>query len=115
MYEHKSKPLISHGQFALRIAIHISIAIGVVIIALGIGILGYHVLESLSWVDSLENAAMILGGMGPINVLQTDAGKIFASCYALFSGLVFMLVFGIISAPALHRLIHRFHLDDENR
>ena len=114
MYEHKSKPLISRGKFALRIAIHISIAIGVVIIALGIGILGYHLLESLSWIDSLENAAMILGGMGPVSELHSDGGKIFAACYALFAGLVFILVFGIVSAPALHRLIHHFHLDDES-
>jgi hypothetical protein len=113
MYEHKSKPLISRQQFAQRYAIHIAIAFGVVILALGIGVIGYHCLESLSWVDSLENAAMILGGMGPINTLYTNAGKIFAACYALFSGLVFMIVFGIIAAPALHRLIHRFHLDDE--
>jgi hypothetical protein len=113
MYEHKSKPLISRQQFALRLAAHIAVAFGVVIIALGIGVLGYHYLESLSWIDSLENAAMILGGMGPISTLYTDAGKIFAACYALFSGLIFMVVFGIIAAPALHRLIHRFHLDDE--
>lgn len=113
MYEHKSKPLISSQRFAWRIAIHITIALGVVAIALGIGVIGYHCLASLSWVDSLENAAMILGGMGPVNELHSDAAKIFASGYAIFSGLIFMVVFGIIAAPALHRLIHRFHLDDE--
>ena len=115
MYEHKSKPLLSSGKFALRIAIHISVAIGVIVVALGIGILGYHLLESLSWIDSLENAAMILGGMGQVSELHTDSGKVFAACYALFAGLVFILVFGIISAPALHRLIHHFHLDSRNR
>jgi len=113
MYEHKSKPLISNAEFARRMSVHIFIAIVVAFLALFIGVLGYHTLESLSWVDALLNAAMILGSMGPVNPVVTEGGKIFASGYALFSGLVFMIVFGIIAAPALHRLIHRFHLDDE--
>jgi len=113
MYEHRSKPLISRRQFARRLALHVIIAMAVVIITLGIGVLGYYSLGSLSLVDSLENAAMILGGMGPVNELHSNAAKIFASGYALFSGLVFMVVFGIIAAPALHRLIHRFHLDSD--
>lgn len=72
---------------------------------------GYHYFEKLSWLDSFLNAAMILGGMGPVNVLHTRAGKIFAGCYALFSGIVFLAVAGLLFAPLVHRLLHRFHLE----
>ena len=115
MYEHKSKPLVSSAKFALRIAIHVSIALAIVIFALGIGVSGYHHLGSLSWIESLENAAMILGGMGQVSELYTNSARIFAALYALFAGLIFILVFGIIAAPALHRLIHYIHLDAENK
>jgi hypothetical protein len=81
---------------------------------LGIGMLGYHLIESMSWVDSLLNASMILGGMGPVTPLQTDAGKIFASFYALYSGVVLLASVGVLAAPILHRFMHRFHLQDEN-
>ena len=77
------------------------------------GMLGYHWTEGQNWVDSFANAAMILSGMGPLQPLQTDAGKIFAGCYALYSGLVIMLSMGVIAAPVLHRLMHRFHLEDD--
>lgn len=73
--------------------------------------LGYHDLEHLSWVDSLLNASMILGGMGPVNALQTREGKVFASFYALYSGIVFLAAAGLLIAPILHRFIHKFHLD----
>lgn len=76
---------------------------------------GYHYFEKLSWLDSFLNAAMILGGMGPVNVLSTRAGKIFAGCYALFSGIVFLAVAGLLFAPLVHRLIHRFHLEYDSK
>ena len=76
-----------------------------------LGVCGYHIFEGLSWVDSLLNASMILGGMGPINSLHTLGGKLFASFYALYSGLVFLAFAGIVLAPPLHRLLHRFHLE----
>lgn len=79
-----------------------------------IGILGYKVLESQSWIDATLNAAMILGGMGPVNPLQTDAGKLFASFYALFSGVVFLVAVGVFVAPIVHRSFHRFHLAEED-
>lgn len=85
----------------------------VIAAGLGIGVVGYHVLAGLGWVDSLLNASMILGGMGPVDVLKTDAAKIFASCYALFSGLVFIGVATLLTAPFAHRILHRFHLDGE--
>ena len=79
-----------------------------------IGMLGYHYLESLSWIDSLLNASMILGGMGPVNPLQTNAGKIFASFYAIYSGVVLLASVGVLVAPIFHRFLHHFHLVDEN-
>ena len=82
-----------------------------VAVALGIGMAGYHFIERLGWVDAFENAAMILSGMGPVATLQTDAGKIFAGCYALFSGLMLITVTGIVLAPVVHRALHKFHLE----
>ncbi len=77
--------------------------------------IGYHVFEKLPWMDAFVNAAMILSGMGPVATLQTDAGKIFAGCYALFSGLALVAILGIIFAPVVHRFLHKFHLEDEGR
>ncbi|MGI9174894.1 MAG: hypothetical protein ACR2GR_06215 [Rhodothermales bacterium] len=79
--------------------------------ALGIGVLGYRFLVGLSWLDALLNAAMLLGGEGPLAPTPTTAGKLFASFYALFSGLVFVTVAGLVFAPIVHRFLHRFHLD----
>lgn len=78
-----------------------------------IGILGYHIFEGLPWIDSLLNASMILGGMGPVNELKTEAGKIFASLYALFSGIVFIAAASILVAPVFHRFLHKFHIQDK--
>jgi hypothetical protein len=86
---------------------------GIILFSLGIGMVGYHYLESLSWIDSLLNASMILGGMGPVNALQTDAGKIFASFYALYSGIILLASVGVLATPVFHRLLHRFHLELE--
>jgi hypothetical protein len=111
MYEHHSQPLLPRSAFLLRLASHVGIAVGVVSGSLAIGILGYHFLEGLAWIDALVNAAMILGGMGPVNALHTRAGKLFASFYALYSGIVFLLAVGIIFAPVFHRILHHFHLE----
>jgi hypothetical protein len=72
---------------------------------------GYHFLEQLPWIDALLNASMILGGMGPVDPIKTEAGKIFASCYALYSGLAIISVAGLLLAPVVHRFLHKFHLD----
>jgi hypothetical protein len=82
---------------------------------LAAGVLGYHLLEGLSWLDSFLNAAMILGGMGPVSPIRSTAGKLFAGCYALVSGFVLLLVAGLILTPLLHRLLHRFHLEAGDR
>jgi hypothetical protein len=74
-------------------------------------VIGYHFFEKLPWLDALLNASMILGGMGPVNPIVTSSGKVFASIYALFSGLIFLVVAGLQVAPVVHRIIHRMHLD----
>ena len=113
MYEHRNRPLLSRLEFAHRVAHHLGLALLLLATGLGVGILGYHTLAGLSWVDSLLNASMILGGMGPVDPLCSSAAKIFASFYALFSGLAFIGVASLIIAPFAHRLLHRFHLDTE--
>ncbi len=113
MYEHKSEPLISLKKFFNRVFFHLLAALAVIAISLGIGVIGYHLTEGLSWIDSLLNASMILGGMGPVDKIVTDGGKIFASLYALFSGIIFLVSVGIIIAPIAHRLLHNLHIDDK--
>ena len=92
---------------------HAGIAAGIVLGSLAIGIIGYHVFEGLGWVDATVNAAMILGGMGPVNELHTSGGKLFAAAYALFAGLIFLIIVGVLFAPAFHRFLHRFHIENE--
>jgi hypothetical protein len=110
-FEHRGDPIVPFGVFFLRILRSLAVASIVVSVALGAGILGYHITEGLPWLDSFLNASMILGGMGPVSELHTTAGKVFAGCYALFAGLIFIMVAGIIFAPIFHRFLHRFHLD----
>lgn len=83
-------------------------------VSLGLGVLGYHLIAGFGWVDSLLNAAMILTGMGPVGILNTTAAKLFASAYALFSGLIFITATGIMLTPLFHRVLHRFHLEEGN-
>ena len=114
MFEHRSKQLASQSVFAQRMLRYGLITTGIILFSLGIGMVGYHSFESLSWIDSLLNASMILGGMGPINTLQTSAGKIFASLYALYSGIILLASVGILVTPIFHRFTHRFHLELED-
>src|SRR4051812_20381750 len=111
MFEHHRKPLLSRRAFLRRVARYSLAALLLVAVSWLIGILGYRGLEGMSWIDATLNAAMILGGMGPINPLKTDAGKLFASFYALFSGIVFLVAVGVLIAPILHRFMHQFHLE----
>jgi len=113
MFEHRNHPLLEKVAFVRRVLRHFLIAFVIVVVGLGLGVVGYHTLGGLSWVDSLLNASMILGGMGPVDPLRTGAAKVFASCYALFSGLVFITVASLVIAPFAHRVLHRFHLDGE--
>jgi hypothetical protein len=109
MYEHRFRPLASRWIFIRRLAWNVGLASVIILGSLGVGVLGYRRLEGLSWIDSLLNASMILGAMGPVDPVRTIAGKLFASFYALYSGLVFVVVTGIILAPAAHRMLHSFH------
>ncbi|GIV79626.1 hypothetical protein FKZ61_010130 [Litorilinea aerophila] len=113
MYEHRREPLLPLGRFLWRLFWHALVSTGVVSLSLGIGVVGYHVTEQLSWLDALLNASMILTGMGPVNPMTTVAGKLFASAYALYSGVVFLAVTAIMMAPLAHRLLHRLHLPIE--
>jgi hypothetical protein len=120
MFEHHQQPLLPRQLFLRRVGRFAAAALLLVGISWVIGILGYRLLEGFSWIDSILNAAMILGGMGPVNPLKTDAGKLFASFYALFSGIVFLVSVGVLVVPILHRLLHQFHLqadqdDDDDK
>lgn len=114
MFESKQHPLASRLVFALRVLGHFAAALAVAVVALGIGVLGYHYIARFSWIDSMLNASMILAGMGPVGEISSDAGKLFASFYALFSGLVFITLMGIILVPVVHRILHAFHLDEND-
>jgi hypothetical protein len=111
MYEHRMRPLLNSADFKKRVVRHVMLALFVLALALGIGVVGYHYLAELEWLDALLNASMILGGMGPVDPLHKPVAKLFASCYALFSGLAFIGVASVLVAPFVHRLLHRFHLD----
>jgi hypothetical protein len=112
MYEHRRHKMLSRSAFSKRVLWHLLLASGLAGIALAIGIVGYRYLGELEWLDALLNASMILGGMGPVDPLRTTSGKLFASFYALFSGLVFIGVASVIVAPFVHRLLHHFHMDE---
>jgi len=114
MFEHRKQPLLTPREFLLRELIYLLVAALIILGSLLLGVFGYHFLEGLPWVDSLVNASMLLGGMGPVDVLHTVAGKLFASFYALYSGIIFLVVVGVIFAPFYHRFLHRFHLDMED-
>ena len=111
MFEKKHHPLLPRRLFLRRMGVFAGAAGLLVVGSWLIGILGYHILEGQSWIDATLNAAMILGGMGPVNPLKTDAGKLFAAFYAMFSGVVFLVAVGVLIAPILHRMFHHFHLE----
>jgi hypothetical protein len=109
--EHHTEPLLPRALFLRRLLNYAFIAFLLILFALGIGVLGYRYFEGLSWLDALLNASMILGGMGPVNSLHTNGGKLFASFYALFSGIAFLAIAGTLIAPIAHRFLHRLHLE----
>ncbi|HVQ40197.1 MAG TPA: hypothetical protein VMS31_21835 [Pyrinomonadaceae bacterium] len=111
MFEGKHEKVVPLSVFARRMLGAVGVAMGLVVPALAIGIAGYHWIDQLDWVDSLLEASMILGGMGPVNPLRNDGAKIFASAYALLSGLVLIGVMGIILTPITHRVLHKFHVE----
>ena len=113
MYEHRHQRLLPARAFVVRMARHFAIAASLVFGSLLAGIAGYMYFENLALIDAFLNAAMLLGGMGPVDPPRTAGGKIFAGLYALYSGLVFLVVVGISLAPLAHRMLHRLHLEDD--
>lgn len=112
MYEpHHQKPL-ARQHFLHRLVLHAFGALALVLLSLLIGMIGYAYFEGLGWRDSFLNASMLLGGMGPVEAPQTDGGKLFAGCYALYAGLVFLVAAGLVVAPVLHRMLHLFHWEE---
>jgi len=112
MYESKGHRLLPWPHFVRRAYRHLLVGLMVVALADGVGTLGYHAVGRLAWLDAFLNASMILSGMGPVDRLTTDGGKLFASLYALFSGVVFIGVMGVVLAPWAHRLLHITQLED---
>jgi hypothetical protein len=115
MYELRHEPLASRREFAARVVLNVALAVGVAGVSLVVGMVGYHGFEGLPWIDAFVNAAMILGGMGPVDPLHTDGGKIFAGLYALYSGLALLTMMAILLAPLAHRFLHRFHLEGAHK
>ena len=109
MYERRKHPLISKQAFAFRLLSQLLCTFILMLLSLGVGIAGYHYWENLPWIDALLNASMILGGMGEVDVLKTDAGKYFASFYALYSQFFMLICAGLLLAPVFHRVLHHFH------
>lgn len=115
MFEHHTQPILPRKDFLSRLMKFTLTAVILVVVSWLIGIVGYRIFEGMPWIDATLNAAMILGGMGPVNQLYTNAGKIFASLYALFSGVVFLISIGILLAPIIHRFYHKFHLQNKEK
>ncbi|MFO0814353.1 MAG: hypothetical protein U0796_14120 [Gemmatales bacterium] len=112
-FERKHQPLLSRQAFAWRLVRFFLASLVLIGVSLFVGMSGYHFIEGLSWIDSFANASMILSGMGPLAEMKSDAGKLFAGCYALYSGLVLILASGLLLAPLMHRLMHSFHLEED--
>ncbi len=113
IYEKKHQPLLRREEFVLRIVKSLFVTVLIVFTGLGCGVWGYMATEGMDFLDALLNASMILGGMGPVSELYTNGGKVFASFYALFSGLLFITITGIIASPIIHRLLHAFHAEEK--
>ena len=116
MYESRHAPLATRTQFIRRLARHFGTSMLLIGGSLIVGVLGYRYFEGMAWIDAYLNAAMLLGGMGPVAPeLHTEAGKLFAGIYALYSGMVVLAAASILIAPVFHRIMHRFHLQEEEK
>jgi hypothetical protein len=113
-FERRGDDLAPLSIFIRRMLGSTGLALGLIVISLSVGIACYHFLAGLNFIDSLLEASMILGGMGPVNELHSDGAKIFASIYALYSGLLVLALMGIVLSPIVHRIMHKFHVDEED-
>jgi hypothetical protein len=111
MHGQRVMPLLPRRTFLRHLATTAAVGLGLVVVSLAIGMAGYHYLEGMAWVDAFANAAMILSGMGPLEPMKTTAGKIFAGCYALYSGLALITIAAITFSPVVRRFLHKFHLE----
>ena len=114
MFESRRQPPVSRARFARRVAWAVLLSVAIAAAALAVGIFGYHFIGELAWIDAVHNASMILGGMGPVAEMKTDTAKWFSSAYALFCGLVFISVIAVTLVPVLHRILHKFHVDERD-
>ena len=115
LYEHHSRRPLSRAAFARRMLRHAWLALFATLASIAIGMAGYMYFENLPWRDAFLNTAMLMGGMGPVDSPRTDGGKMFAGLYALYAGLVFLLVAGVVVAPILHRILHHFHWAEKEK
>ncbi len=115
MFEKKNDKMAPWPRFAKRLGLSAAVGFAVVFVALMVGVIGYHEIARLRWIDSVLNASMILTGMGPVDPMTSTPAKLFASAYALFSGVVFLSAVGIILAPIFHRLLHAFHIEGKGQ
>lgn len=115
MYEHLLHRPLTRAEFAKRLAHHAAFAVALVLVSLAIGMAGYMYFEDLPWRDAFLNSAMLMGGMGPVDAPKTPGGKLFAGCYALYAGLAFLIVAGLLLAPVVHRILHRFHWEGKEK
>ena len=113
-YEKLNEPVAPPAVFAARLTANTLVALGLIGLSLLAGMVGYHQLENLAWIDAFANASMILSGMGPLAAMATSEGKLFAGCYALYSGLLLIFVSGLILTPVAHRVLHRFHVPEDD-
>ncbi|MEP6494310.1 MAG: hypothetical protein ABJF01_16625 [bacterium] len=113
IWEHRRQAPISPRAFVGRMLEQGRLAVAIIALSVLFGVMGYHWLAGFGWIDAFLNASMILGGMGPVGELKTNAAKIFAALYALYAGLVFLVVGGVLLTPVLHRVLHRFHWESD--
>ena len=112
MFETKRQRVIPTPHFARRVGWSIVLSATIAAVALVFGVAGFHYIADVPWIDALHNASMILGGMGPVAEMKTDAAKLCSTAYALFCGLVFIGVVAVMLAPVMHRVLHKFHMDE---
>lgn len=113
MYESRQHPPLSRQLFVRRMLRHLAATGCLLVVSIGVGMLGYVYFEGLKWRDAFLNSAMLLGGMGPVDAPRTDGGKLFAGFYALYAGLAFIVIAGLMAAPFVHRLLHKFHWEQD--
>jgi hypothetical protein len=115
MFEHRKQPLLPKQKFYIRLGRSLACGLSLILISLVIGMIGYHALGHLSWIDAFLNASMILSGMGPVDTLHEGGAKLFAGVYAIYSGIALISTAAVIFAPVIHRLMHRFHVEDDSK